>query len=87
MYDKAGQPDSPTLTHKQRAFAMEYVKDWNATQAAIRAGYSTETAGVIGHENLRKPEIRRFIDYRLEEIGLTSDRILAEQIALAFSPG
>lgn len=73
------------LTAKQRAFVLEYVKDWNATQAAIRAGYSEETAGSIGHENLKKPEIRAVIDQHLESLGITADRILAEQAALAFS--
>lgn len=46
------------LTAKQTAFIGEYSKDWNATQAAIRAGYSKRTAHVIGQENLRKPAIR-----------------------------
>ncbi len=45
------------LTPKQAAFVAEYVKDSNATQAAIRAGYSEKTAGAIGFENLQKPEI------------------------------
>lgn len=45
------------LSHKQQAFVREYLKDYNATQAAIRAGYSARTAGSIGSENLEKPEI------------------------------
>ncbi len=45
------------LTAKQRRFVEEYVVDHNATQAAIRAGYSAKTAYSIGHENLKKPEI------------------------------
>lgn len=45
------------LTPKQERFVAEYLIDCNATQAAIRAGYSEKTAGVIGHENLNKPEI------------------------------
>jgi len=45
------------LTAKQAAFVNEYLIDLNATQAAIRAGYSTKTAGKIGFENLQKPEI------------------------------
>lgn len=49
------KPDN--LTNKQWAFVLEYPKDWNATQAAIRAGYSKDTAHAIGWENLRKPEI------------------------------
>ena len=53
---------------KQAAFVREYVKDWNATQAAIRAGYSAATAGVIGCENLQKPNIKAAIDRRQAEI-------------------
>lgn len=79
------QSNSPNLTDKQRAFVLEYVKDWNATQAAIRAGYSEETAGSIGHENLKKPEIRQLIDRHFEDMGLTAERILAEQMVLAFA--
>ncbi len=45
------------LTAKQRRFVEEYLVDHNATQAAIRAGYSEKTAYSIGHENLKKPEI------------------------------
>lgn len=45
------------LTHKQAAFISEYLRDFNATQAAIRAGYSPKTAYSIGSELLRKPEV------------------------------
>ena len=45
------------LTAKQEAFCEEYLIDLNATQAAIRAGYSAGTANVIGCENLTKPYI------------------------------
>jgi phage terminase small subunit len=45
------------LTNKQKAFIDEYLVDFNATQAAIRAGYSEKSAYSIGWENLRKPEI------------------------------
>lgn len=47
----------PALTARQQRFVDEYLVDLNATQAAIRAGYSEKTAGSIGHENLTKPEI------------------------------
>lgn len=50
------------LNHKQRMFVVEYIKDFNATQAAIRAGYSAKTAANIGWENVRKPEILAEID-------------------------
>lgn len=45
------------MTPKQEAFVREYLIDLNATQAAIRAGYSEKTAHATGHENLSKPEI------------------------------
>lgn len=45
------------MTAKQQLFCKEYLVDLNATQAAIRAGYSSRRADAIGHENLRKPEI------------------------------
>ena len=51
-----------SLSNKQRVFVLEYVKDWNATQAAIRAGYSENSAANIGWENVRKPEIQAEID-------------------------
>lgn len=46
------------LNEKQAAFVREYLVDFNATQAAIRAGYSSKTAGQIGHELLKKPEVQ-----------------------------
>jgi phage terminase small subunit len=45
------------LTPKQHRFVAEYLKDLNATQAAIRAGYSPKTARAVGSENLTKPDI------------------------------
>jgi phage terminase small subunit len=51
-----------SLRPKQVAFVQEYVCDFNASQAAIRAGYSPKTAGAIGHENLNKPQIRRALE-------------------------
>lgn len=52
------------LTDKQEMFVREYLCDLNATQAAIRAGYSSKTAEAIGYENLRKPQINA----RIEEL-------------------
>ena len=56
------------MTPKQKRFCDEYLIDTNATQAAIRAGYSEKTAYSIGQENMKKPEIRAYIDERLAEI-------------------
>lgn len=55
------------LTAKQQRFCDEYLIDLNATQAAIRAGYSKKTANRIGAENLTKPVIRAYIDKRMSE--------------------
>lgn len=55
------------LTPKQQLFCDEYLIDLNATQAAIRAGYSEKTAGQIGEQNLKKLEIRSYIDARMAE--------------------
>ena len=51
-----------TLTPKQQLFVSEYLLDLNATQAAIRAGYSRKTAKEVGYENLTKPHIAAAID-------------------------
>lgn len=50
------------LTTKQKRFAEEYIKCGNATQAAINAGYSAKTAYRIGADNLRKPQMKSYID-------------------------
>lgn len=55
------------LTAKQQRFCDEYLIDLNATQAAIRAGYSAKTARVIGQENLLKPAIKEYIEKRMAE--------------------
>ena len=55
------------LTPKQQRFCDEYLIDLNATQAAIRAGYSEKTAGVIATENLKKPNIKEYIEIRMAE--------------------
>lgn len=58
------------LTAKQRRFREEYLVDFNGTQAAIRAGYSKKTAYSIAYENLRKPDIKQWIDEKLIGLGL-----------------
>ena len=55
------------MTDKQKKFCDEYLIDLNATQAAMRAGYSKKTAYSIGDENLRKPELKNYIDERIAE--------------------
>jgi hypothetical protein len=55
------------LTDKQQRFVEEYLVDLNATQAAIRAGYSENTARQIGYENLAKPDIQAAIAEKRSE--------------------
>jgi len=57
----------PKLTPKQKAFVQEYLIDLNATQAAIRAGYSKKTAAKIGSENIQKPDIIAAIAKRSQQ--------------------
>lgn len=77
------------LTPKQELFITEYMKDLNATQAAIRAGYKEDNAYATGAENLRKPQIKSEIDKRLAERaksnGITAEFVLngIKSIALA----
>ncbi len=56
-----------TLTPKQKRFIDEYLTDLNATQAAIRAGYSKKTAAQVGFENLRKPQIAAAVSRAKQE--------------------
>ena len=70
------------LTLKQQRFADEYIISGNATQAAILAGYSKKTARSIGQENLTKPDIKKYIDERLEE--LESSKIAKQEEVLKY---
>lgn len=58
---------------KQTRFVQEYCVDFNATQAAIRAGYSAESAGQIGHELLKKHEITAAVDERMTDIAAAAE--------------
>ena len=75
------------LTPKQLLFTKEYMVDLNATQAAIRAGYSEKGADVQGCKLLAKPKVKAVIqaamDKRTERLEITSDRILQEIAKLA----
>lgn len=77
------------LTAKQKTFCHEYLVDLSATKAAIRAGYSPDTAGSIGSENLTKPEIKIYIEALMRErsrrTDITADRVLNELAKIAFS--
>ncbi|NGP62694.1 terminase small subunit [Paenibacillus thiaminolyticus] len=77
------------LTAKQKAFVQEYLIDLNATQAAIRAGYSAKTARKIGAENLTKPDIQKAIQEAMERrekrTEITQDRVLQELAKIGFA--
>ncbi|WJZ70067.1 terminase small subunit [Pantoea phage PA-1] len=74
------------LTDKQELFAREYLKDLNATQAAIRAGYSEKTARSVASENLSKPDIQQRIaelnQERLERVQIDADYVLRQAVKL-----
>lgn len=76
------------LTEKQQRFVDEYLIDLNATQAAIRAGYSVKTADAIGCENLTKPNIQQAIAEHMAErsrrTGINQDRVVLELARIAF---
>ena len=76
------------MTKKQKRFVEEYLIDLNATQAAIRAGYSPDTAYSIGNENMKKPEIKAKIDKAMAErskrTGVNADRVVRELAKIAF---
>jgi len=80
--------DKPDLTPKQATFVEEYLVDLNATQAAIRAGYSKKTAVVIGCQNLMKVNIQAAIQFakekRSKRTEITQDKVLREYARLAF---
>lgn len=88
------------LTAKQEKFCEEYMIDLNATQAAIRAGYSEHTASEIGYENLSKPQIGERIaevkaersartlvnaDYVIRGLLKVHERCMQEEAVMAFN--
>lgn len=77
------------LTPKQEMFIREYLVDLNATQAAIRAGYSKRTAEWQGPQLLGKThvavEIQKLMDKRAAKIEITAEKVLQEIAKLAFS--
>jgi phage terminase small subunit len=92
MNTRTARPDDVALNARQRLFVAEYLKDKNATQAAIRTGYSARSAKSIATENLSKPAIRSAIDRceaheiaRVQEAtGITLERTLTELGRTAF---
>lgn len=82
---KQGRRPSP----RQERFVLEYMVDLNATQATIRAGYKAANANVVGPRLLTHPNVAAAIAKAAEKIakktGITSERVLVEAAALAFS--
>lgn len=78
-----------SLTQKQKRFVEEYLCDLNATQAAIRAGYSEKTARQIAKENLTKPYIQeavaKAIQERSERTKVTADEVVEQLAKIAFA--
>lgn len=76
------------MTEKQKRFIDEYLIDLNATQAAIRAGYSHRNAGKIGHQLLEKSRIQAEISKKMAErsrrTGVNQDRVVQELAKVAF---
>lgn len=77
-----------SLTDKQQRFVDEYLIDLNATQAAIRAGYSTKTATEQGSRLLSNVKVRACIDEKMAELsrrtGVNQERIIRELARIAF---
>jgi phage terminase small subunit len=77
------------LTDKQKRFCEEYLIDLNATQAAIRAGYSEKTANEQGSQNLAKLSIQEYIkelmESRSERTQITADMVVKELAKIGFS--
>lgn len=76
----------PKLTDKQTAFVREYLVDLNATQAAIRAGYSERTAYSVGQRLLKNVEIQRAVAaaqaQRARRVEVTQDYVLANLVEI-----
>jgi len=76
------------LSDKQTEFVKQYLIDLNATQAAIRAGYSEKTARQIAQQNLSKlyiqDAIAKYREHIASETDVTPERIIAEYAKLAF---
>lgn len=66
------------LTNKQKSFCEYYIQSWNATDAARKAGYkgNNNTLGVIGYENLRKPNIEAHIKERIDQLSMSTNEVL-----------
>jgi phage terminase small subunit len=79
------------LTDKQKVFCDEYLKDLNASQAVLRAGYNTKYPDKIGSQMLGKTRVKEYIEKRMRErekrTEITQDKVLNELAKIAFASG
>ncbi len=77
------------LSEKQQRFVAEYTVDFNATAAAIRAGYSEKTAAQMGYKLLKMQEIQEAVQQefanRQDRTHITGDQVVAELAKIAFA--
>ena len=86
FYERGGDV---ALTEKQKRFVAEYLVDLNATQAAIRSGYSEKTAEQMGYQLLQKTSVQKAVQIaikdRQQRTEITQDKVLDELGKVAFS--
>ena len=89
LLDAEVEATQSVLNPRRRAFVLEYVKDKSGSQAAIRAGYSVNTAAVTGSQLLNTPNVRAAVDkliaQRIASVGMTRETVLHEMALLATS--
>lgn len=77
------------LTKKEIRFCEEYLISFNATEAAIKAGYSKNSASSIGSENLRKPKVIKYLEVKskktLEKLEISQERTIKEIARIAYA--
>lgn len=85
----SGRKDDNGLNDKQRKFCAEYIVDFNATKAALRAGYSPSTADFYGHRLLKNQNTQHYIEKitaeRSKRLEVSQDRVILEIARLALS--
>lgn len=88
-YEVESALENDELTEKQRLFCVYYVKSFNATKSAIKAGYSRKTAEQIGYQLLQKTsvksEIQKLKQNKLNRVMLSEDDIFQKYIDIAFA--
>src|ERR1700716_3093531 len=89
MDGRMDAPGSDALRDKQSRFVAEYLIDSNATQAAIRAGYSEKTAEQIGYQLLKKTSVAEAVAAGQRKVaaklGVTAEAIVAELAKIGFA--